>query len=442
MSIEPRLASGMRDYLPEDMIPRQRMLDRIRIVFESFGFAPLDTPGLELEEIITGGDPNFRMQIFRAGLRGGDEEKLALRFDLTIPLARVVAQYGSQLERPFKRYQMGKVWRGEKPQAGRFREFVQLDADTIGSSMMTADAEIIALMYETMCALGFSNFLMRVNNRKILNGLSEFVGFDSKIIPDVLRIIDKLDKDGWDAISEELVKDQAFSPEQLSLLKQFLDFRAISQRATIDGVRKLMANSQMAQEGIGELEEIVSSLEAMGIPDDKWTIDLSVARGLGYYTGPVYETVLTDAPEIGSVFGGGRYDNLVARFSSTSVPAVGVSAGVDRMFAAMTKLGMIKKEQTVAKVMVLNFDSTCRSECEKVASLVRRSGISTEIYLGKETTIKGQLSVAVRKDYPIVVIIGTREKEKGVAQIKQLQSRKQEDVLLEDVPDAIKKMLE
>jgi histidyl-tRNA synthetase len=432
----------MRDYLPEDMIPRQRMLDRIRIVFESFGFAPLDTPGLELEEIITGGDPNFRMQIFRAGLRGGDEEKLALRFDLTIPLARVVAQYGSQLERPFKRYQMGKVWRGEKPQAGRFREFVQLDADTIGSSMMTADAEIIALMYETMCALGFSNFLMRVNNRKILNGLSEFVGFDSKIIPDVLRIIDKLDKDGWDAISEELVKDQAFSPEQLSLLKQFLDFRAISQRATIDGVRKLMANSQMAQEGIGELEEIVSSLEAMGIPDDKWTIDLSVARGLGYYTGPVYETVLTDAPEIGSVFGGGRYDNLVARFSSTSVPAVGVSAGVDRMFAAMTKLGMIKKEQTVAKVMVLNFDSTCRSECEKVASLVRRSGISTEIYLGKETTIKGQLSVAVRKDYPIVVIIGTREKEKGVAQIKQLQSRKQEDVLLEDVPDAIKKMLE
>src|SRR3989344_3661065 len=189
--INPELAGGFRDYLPEDMIPRQRMFDTIRGVFERFGFVPLDTPGLEKEEILTGGDPNFRMQIFRAGLRAG-EEGLALRFDLTVPLARVISAYGDKLEKPFKRYQIGKVWRGEKPQAGRFREFVQFDADIVGSNKTSADAEIVSLIFETLRKLGLERFVIRVNNRKILNGLADFVGFESSKIPGVLRLIDKL----------------------------------------------------------------------------------------------------------------------------------------------------------------------------------------------------------------------------------------------------------
>ena len=197
--INPELAGGFRDYLPEDMIPRQKMFDTIRDVFERFGFVPLDTPGLEKEEILTGGDPNFRMQIFRAGLRAGDEG-LALRFDLTVPLARVVSAYGDKLERPFKRYQIGKVWRGEKPQAGRFREFVQFDADIVGSNKTSADAEIVALIYETLTALGLSRFFINVNNRKILNGLTSLVGFELTSNAEVLRIIDKLDKIGWDGV--------------------------------------------------------------------------------------------------------------------------------------------------------------------------------------------------------------------------------------------------
>ena len=437
----PRLASGMRDYLPEDMIPRQKMLDTIRTVFESFGFVPLDTPGLEVEEILTGGDPNFRMQIFRAGLRGGDEDKLALRFDLTVPLARVVAQYGDKVERPFKRYQMGKVWRGEKPQAGRFREFIQFDVDTIGSSRMAADAEIISLVYETMKALGFSNFLIKVNNRKILNGLAEQIGFSSEIAPNVLRVIDKLDKIGWEGVSDELSGELSFSDDQLRALKLFLDFRAGSQREAIDGVRELMSDSETAQEGIRELEEIMQSLEAMKVPADKWMIDLSVARGLGYYTGPVFETILTDAPEIGSVFGGGRYDDLVSRFGSASVPAVGVSAGVDRMFVAMTKLGLVAKRRIVSQVMVLNFEAECRSLCEGLAASLRRDGISTELYLGKEATLKGQLSFAVKREYPVVIILGNSERDKSVAQIKDMRSRKQKEVALENVSNVVNEIL-
>jgi histidyl-tRNA synthetase len=441
MSIEPRLGGGTRDYLPEDMIPRQKMLDAIREVFELFGFVPLDTPGLELEETLTGADPNFRMQIFRAGLRGSEDETLALRFDLTVPLARVVAQYGEKIGRPFKRYQSGKVWRGEKPQAGRFREFVQFDADIVGSNRMSADAEIIAVMYETMRQLGFENFLIRVNNRKILNGLSEYVGFSSEQTPSVLRLIDKLDKVEWSEISEEMKNSLGFTAEQVSNLSKFLDLKSGDQEETIRGVRELMPNSPTAMEGVRELEEIMNTLKGMGVPDKSWKIDLSVARGLGYYTGPVFETILTDLPAIGSVFSGGRYDDLVERFGSANVPAVGASVGVDRLFAAMEKLALVKRERSTAKVLVLNFESQCESVCAGIAADLRRNGVPTELYLGKEVTLKGQLSYGVSCDYKVVIVIGGREKDSGMAQVKGIVNRSQEMVLFADVPEAVKKIL-
>jgi len=441
MSINPNLPSGFRDYLPKDMIPRQRMLDIIRTTFERFGFVPLDTPGLEREEVLTGGDPNFRKQIYRAKLRDSTEE-LALRFDLTVPLARVIALYQSEIERPFKRYQVGKVWRGERAQAGRFREFIQFDADTVGTANMMADAEIVTLMYETLRALGVPNFLIRVNNRKILNGLAEYVGFPTDKNVDVLRTIDKLDKIAWDGVRTELMAEpMGFTDTQCEAIKGFIDLRAGNQRETLTAVRALMANSPVAQNGIEELESIVGHVEALGVPADAWTIDLSVARGLGYYTGPVFEAILQDLPEIGSVFSGGRYDDLVSRFSDMNVPATGASVGVDRLFAALEKLELVQSAKTVSQVLFMNFDPACALSCERIATTLRNDGIPTEIYLGKETSFKGQLAYATRQQIPVLIIIGSNEATKGTATVKDMVARKQVEVPQDQVLTTVREVL-
>lgn len=440
IKISPELASGFKDYLPEDMIPRQKMFDKIRTTFESFGFVPLDTPGVEREEILTGGDPNFKMQIFKAGLKVGDEG-LALRFDLTVPLARVISLYGEQLQRPFKRYQMGKVWRGEKPQAGRFREFIQFDADIVGSEKMSADAEIIALMYQTMIILGLKRFSIRVNNRKILNGLADYVGYDRSLNTEILRTVDKLDKIAWVGVEAELIEKCSFSSGQLTKLQQFLELRSGSAVELLNTLSELMQVSPEAMQGIQELQGITSNLEALGVPKETWRIDLSVARGLGYYTGPVFETILEDLPSIGSVFSGGRYDDLVSRFSDRSLPATGASVGVDRLFAAMQTLGLIKKEKTTAQVMVLNFDETAEDYCQTLAASIRWAGIPTELYLGKETGIKGQLIYALSQDIPVVIIAGGTEKQKSVVQIKDTVQRKQSEIPADQIVEKIQAIL-
>jgi histidyl-tRNA synthetase len=440
MMIEPRLGAGLRDYLPAEAIARQQMIDTIRSVFELFGFVPLDTPGLELEEILTGGDPNFKMQIFRVRLRS-EEENLSLRFDLTVPLARVIAQYPNEITRPFKRYQVGKVWRGEKPQAGRFREFVQFDADIVGCAKMSADAEIISLMYETMTRLGISEFIIRVNNRKVLNGLPEYVGFDKEQTVEVLRLIDKLDRFGWENVAGEMKEKLGFSKKQLSLLKNFLDFQSGNQTETVKGIKKLMDKSPTAMEGAKELGEIIEHVRALGVPDEKWTIDLSVARGLGYYTGPVFETVLTNLPTIGSVFSGGRYDDLIARFSTASIPATGASVGVDRLFAALQKLGLVQTKRTISQVLVLNFDKESELVCETIVGQLRRAAIPTDLYLGKEETLKGQLAFAVREGYPVVVLIGSTERERKSAMVRDMRSRTQTEVAQTEILTKVKEIL-
>jgi len=438
--INPELESGFRDYLPEEMIVRQMMCDKIRATFERFGFLPLDTPGIEKEEVLTGGDANFSKQIFRAGLKGGDEN-LALRFDLTVPLARVVSLYQDKLPRPFKRYQMGKCWRGERPQAGRFREFVQFDADIVGSARMSADAEIVALMYEVMIVLGLKNFQIKINNRKILNGLSDFIGYDSKSNADVLRIIDKLEKIEWEGVVKELKEVVKIDEIQINKLKQFLDFRSLPFSETINKISKLMSGSAIAMEGINELVEMSKNISALGVPEKFWQIDLSVARGFGYYTGPVFETVLTDLPSIGSVLSGGRYDDLVSRFSAQNLPAVGASVGVDRLFVGMEKLGLIKKSKTLTKAIVLNFDKEAEDYCQKIVTMLRKNNIDSEIYLGKEVNLKGQLSYALTQEIPIVLIAGDKEKQSNTVQIKNVVSREQMEVSFEDIAKIVQKIL-
>ena len=438
-TIKPALAGGFKDYLPEEMILRQKMFDAIRSTFELFGFVPLDTPSLEREEILTGGDENFRMNIFRASIRGG-EEKLALRFDLTVPLARVIAQYQNEIKRPFKRYQVGKVWRGESPQAGRYREFAQFDADIVGSKSMMADAEIIAIMERTMDALGLQNFIIRINDRKILNGLASYAGFPETDTPMVLRAIDKLDKQGWESVAKELA-ELGLTPASVSNIDLFLKINGSTQDEILDNLELLMKKSEMGLSGVRELREVAENVCALGVRDKSWTIDLSVARGLGYYTGPVFETVLTDLPSIGSMFSGGRYDDLVSKFSDIQVPATGASVGGDRLFAAMSQLNLFDKQQAITDVMVLDFDPACKIACQKLAGLLRKANIATEIYFGSDSSLKGQLAYAIKQGIPVIAIIGSREMAEGTVQIKDIMNRTQKLTSLKTASMIVKSIL-
>ena len=307
---------------------------------------------------------------------------------------------------------------------------------------MSADAEIVALMYETLTALGLDRFSVRVNNRKILNGLACYVKYDQMLTPDVLRSIDKLDKIKWDGVMGELKEKASFTDEQLSRLKAFLDIRASSTSELLDGLSKLMSDSPEAMKGITELAEISDNLIALGVPEKAWRIDLSVARGLGYYTGPVFETILDDLPGIGSVFSGGRYDDLVARFSERGVSATGASVGVDRLFAAMEQLNLVKREKTTAKVIVLNFDGTAEGYCQNVASIMRRSGLPTELYLGKESNLKGQLAYALGQSVPVIIIAGGSERDRKTVQVKDVARRQQTEMTLDEAPDKIKVILQ
>lgn len=437
--IQPESASGFRDFLPEDTIPRQKMLDSIRSVFELFGFVPLDTPGMEKEEILTGGDPGFQKQLYRIQ-RDADSQPLALRFDLTVPLARIVAQYQNELKRPFKRYQVGRVWRGERPQSGRYREFLQCDGDIVGSDRMMADAEIIAVMDSVMRALGIERFRIRVNNRKILNGLPEYAGFSKEKLTDILRSIDKLDKQGWAAVATEL-KGAGLSPASVDAVKTFIELRGTTPGETLSKLKVLMKDSPLAQEGISELEEITLNLKALRVPDGIWIVDLSVARGLGYYTGPVFETILTDIPEIGSVFSGGRYDGLVERFSDLSVPATGSSVGVDRLFAALQQLGLIKKEKSVSRVMLLNFDKEADTYVQDIVSELRENNISAELYFGNEKSLKGQLAYALNAEVPVVVIAGKKESVESTVQIKNIRAKTQKEVARKEIVKEVRSIL-
>lgn len=444
--ITPRTVSGFRDYLPEDMIPRQKMFDTIRGVFERFGFVPWETPGIEKEEILTGGDPDFKKEIFKISTRNKEDKGLALRFDLTVPLARVVAQYQNEMKRPFKRYQMGLVWRGERPQSGRYREFAQCDADIVGSSNMMADSEIIAVIYEIMTALGIRNFLIRVNNRKILDGLPKYIGFPANRLEAVLRLIDKLDKLGWDGVSSELTAKNKkngvdFSKKQIGKLKNFLEINNKNQLRVLEVISATINDSPSVNAGVEELSQIAKNLHVLGVRDDKWAVDLSIARGFGYYTGPIFECVIGNLAGIGSVFGGGRYDRLIEKFSGVSIPATGVSAGIDRLFLAMDKLNLLEKKKTLSQIFILNFEKNCETYYQEIATILRKAGFPTEIYLGKEDTLRGQLAYALNLIVPIVIIAGTDEKDKKTVQIKDVRNRRQIEAKIENLIKEIRDIL-
>jgi histidyl-tRNA synthetase len=429
-TVEPRLSRGLRDLLPDQMLARQRMIDTIRGVYELYGFVPLSTPAIEFVDVLSGSAGQEAQQaIFR--VTNPENEALGLRFDLTVPLARVIAQY-RDLPRPFRRYQVSPVWRADKPDKGRFREFTQFDLDSVGTESEIADTEIIAGMCDTLDKLGVGRYLVRFSSRGVLNLLLDYAGIDSGQSADVFRVLDKLDKVGPEKVRLELMegyKDESgdtirglgLTGDQVDRIERFLQVKTGSRKEIVAQVRELFADIAGSGEGIDTVARISDHLYALGYGDDRVALDLSIARGLAYYTGPVFEAILLDAPQFGSVFGGGRYDDLVMRFLGQRIPAVGASMGVDRLLAALSHLGKVDKRKATARVLVTNMDASLADDYLAMTWELRRAGVPTELYLGATMNPGKQLKYADQYDIPIALLYGSKEKEQGIVTIKDMQ---------------------
>ncbi len=429
--VKPRLSRGLQDYLPQQMIARQRMIDTIRGVFENYGFSPLSTPAIEYLEVLRGSaGEEATGSLFHVS--NPEEEELGLRFDLTVPLARVVAQH-RDLPRPFRRYQVASVWRADKPGAGRFREFTQFDLDSVGTKSELADTEIIAAICDTLTALKVGRFRVRYSSRGVLNVLLTYAGLPESAGTDVFRVLDKLDKVGLEKVKKELttgyqdesgdtIRGVGLQDDQVAKIEALLAIEGASRAAVLEALTGLFAGVEGAEEALGEVTRISDHLHALGYGDDQVQLDPSIARGLAYYTGPVFEADLVDAPQFGSVFSGGRYDDLVSRFSGQAVPATGASVGVDRLLAALEHLGQGQERKTTAQVLVLNMDQDLEGEILALTWELRRAGIAAELFLGGSRSPGKQLKHADRCGVPLAVLYGSMEKEQGIVQIKDLDA--------------------
>ncbi|MEI7777582.1 MAG: histidine--tRNA ligase [bacterium] len=418
-SIEPRTLKGFRDFLPEKQIARQRFIDTIKKSYELFGFDPLETPALEYADILTGKYGEEGDKLMYRFKDNGDRD-VALRYDLTIPLARVAAQYG-EIKKPFKRYQISPVWRAENTQRGRFREFYQCDADIIGSNSPLADAEVIVLGATALRALNVTEFIFRINHREILKDFYNSLSIDTETQLLVLREVDKIDKIGKDGVIENLEKLN-LSKEVSEAIVEFAGTRIES----LDDVSKTIAKYPALQESFSKLQEIISN--AMTLDSTlPWIIDFSIARGLDYYTGMILETTLTKLPGIGSVFSGGRYDNLIGMFGNKQIPAVGASIGLDRLYAALEELGVVKEERTVTSVLVTNFDSKFQSEYLKIVSELRAANINASLFFDTAEP-KKQFVYAEDRKIKFVIVYGEDEAKEGKITIKDLEKGSQTKV--------------
>jgi len=535
--IEPRVPRGMRDILPDQMVKRQYVIDTIKTVFEEFGFEPLSTPAIELEETLKGKYGKDAERLIYSTTYGQGEEKLSLRYDLSVPLCRVVAQY-PDLPKPFKRYQIAPVWRADRPQKGRYREFYQCDADTVGSTSMLADAETVAIIYTILTRLGFKGFTTYINNRKILKGIGQFTGVPAGLMKGLYQAIDKLSKIGLSGVRQELLSvglpdpifdslrrvarlylqgklklpelparlaaekmaglDGAqldFPPEvaaavlpafTATLSAQVLgavdpgemqdaagklantlipelrvvfapatelisegvadDLLALLQlkgdnAATLALLRQRMGSFPEAEEGIKELEKLLRYLALMGVPEQYYTIDISMVRGLEYYTGPIYETIIEEGG-VGSVTGGGRYDNLIGLFTDRSLPATGTTIGIERLIVVMDDQNMFPPSigRTAVQVLVTAFAVDLLDESLKTAVLLRQSGLRAQAVFDA-TPRREQIGYADRKGIPLLVIIGPDEAAQGSLTIRDLRTKQQQTVSRADAAEVIKNLL-
>ncbi|MBC7765706.1 MAG: histidine--tRNA ligase [Hyphomonadaceae bacterium] len=424
----PSILPGFMELLPADQLLFNDLLDKIRKTYEKFGFIPLDTPMIEKSEILlakSGGDTEKQIYRFQKG-----DNDLSLRFDLTVPLARYVAQHFGELTFPFRRYHIGKVFRGERPQRGRFREFYQCDIDIIGSETLSIinEAEILSVIHETFLALGFQNFTIRINNRKILNGFYEGLGIVDK--GGVLRVLDKLDKIGVDAIKKEL-SEMAIACD---VIDKIMDFVAITgdKQDILNTLLAIDSDSEMFKLGVQELQEVCGYIDAFGVPSENYAIDLSIARGLDYYTGTIYETVLNDYPSIGSVCSGGRYDALAESYTKQKLPGVGISIGLTRLFYQLKEAGIIKASKaTPTDILIIPMQGAMPYALQ-VASKLRGQDIPTEVYLN-EGKLKKQFGYADKLGIPYCIVIGEEEMQTGLLTMKNMQTGTQEKVNIDSI---------
>jgi histidyl-tRNA synthetase len=447
--IQPRTPPGTLELLPRDQLAFQKMLRTIQEGFERFGFLPVETPVFEHSDVLltkSGGETEKQVYFLQStgALKEGKAPELALRFDLTVPLARYVAQYENQLVFPFRRYQIQRVYRGERNQRGRYREFYQCDIDVVGKDTLPLayDAEMPAVISEVFRALDFGPFTIRINNRKLLNGLLRSGGSET---PEkraaALREIDKLEKIGEAKVREGLAGAEiGMTPAAIDRLLKFLQLGRTDPKGVLDELGKLDVNDELFTAGVAELRTVMESIASLGVPENTVAIDLSIARGLDYYTGTIYETVLNDFPAIGSVCSGGRYDDLAGLYTKSKLPGVGLSIGLTRLFFQLKEAGKIKEAPNPCAAYVTMSDPELAADSRAIATELRREGLNIEL-APEPAKLQKQLKYADKVGIRFVVIYAQQEKERGAVALKDLKANTQVDVQRSELAKTIKAAL-
>ena len=429
-TVTPRTLSGFMELLPAPQQQMERMMEILRTTYSRYGFTPLDTPVIEASEVLLAkGGGETEKQIYR--FQKGDAD-LSLRFDLTVPLAKYVALHYNNLAFPFRRYQIGKVYRGERAQRGRFREFYQADIDIIGDGKLdiTNEAEIPSIIYQTFSTLGLKRFQIRVNNRKILNGFYAMLGLTEKSA-DVMRTVDKLDKIGAGKVRTCLTADVGLTAEQADEIMRFISITG-SNRQVLDALAGYQGRHKLFDQGLEELNTVTRYLSAFGVPEENFAVDLTIARGLDYYTGTVYETTLLDHPEIGSVCSGGRYDNLAEFYTDKQLPGVGISIGLTRLFYVLGEQGMLNPELPTAPADVLGLPMTeDLAPAISLSTKLRSAGVRTQLYT-EQKKFKAKMNYADKLGVAYVVFLGDDEIAAGLVACKDMTSGEQTKLSFED----------
>ena len=432
--IEPRTLSGFMELMPNEQILFEQIKEKIEKTYQKFGFLPLDTPILELSEVLlakAGGETEKQIYRFEKG-----DTDISMRFDLTVPLAKYVAKNYGNLSFPFRRYQIGKVYRGERTQKGRFREFYQCDIDIIGDGELSIinDAELPSVIYTVFKELGFDDFTIRINNRKILNGLFESLNQKGNSV-EILRIIDKIDKIGKEAVIEELEKIEV-DEESISKIMTFIGIEGATDEK-LQKLKELDIQNEMFETGLDELTQVVKYVRAFGIPENNFKVDLTIARGLDYYTGTVYETFLNEYRELGSVCSGGRYENLAEYYTDKKLPGVGISIGLTRLFYKLNELQIINaKKKSISEVLIVPMLEDMSIPI-RIANELRKNGINTEIFLNNKK-LKAKMKYADKLEIPNVIVIGEDEVNTGIVKIKNMITGNEQESKIENIVDYFK----
>ena len=448
--IKPRTPPGVMELLPRDQIAFQQMLDTIRRNFERFGFLPIETPAFELSQVLltkTGGETERQVYFVQSSgaLEQGDTPEMALRFDLTVPLARYVAEHEHALSFPFRRYQMQRVYRGERAQRGRFREFYQCDIDVIGKDDLSVryDAEILAVIFAVFSELAIGKFTIQLNNRKLMRGFFESLGIaGDEHQTRVLREVDKLDKRGSEAVRATLVSEEfGLAQEVVDRILAFVQVRSESHADALARLDALGQGSEQFNQGIAELREVLELVRALGVPESHYALNLSIARGLDYYTGTVYETQLDAYPQIGSICSGGRYENLASHYTKSKLPGVGISIGLTRLFWQLREAGLVDTAESSVQVLVSQMEEARLPTYLAIANELRTGGLNVEVQM-EARKLGRQFQYADKAGIRFVVIVGEDEDARGVVAVKDLRRGEQFEVARADLARTLRVELE